>query len=150
MISPDRLLDDMARFAAKSQIAAARSVCERLAKQAEQICKPDKPNADSQLVEFEKLVVSLKEFNIVFKDLISSLRRTEEQRLDQIEQAYLPDIIERELKIRAEIDRGIEKALKRLVWAKEYKRLYGVKSVNANQIEATNLPAKSPHESDGS
>ena len=76
--------------------------------------------------------------------------RTEEQRLDQIEQAYLPDIMERELKIRAEIGRQIEKALTRLARAKEHKRLYGAKSVNANQIEATKLPTKSSHQSDGS
>jgi hypothetical protein len=60
-----------------------------------------------------------------------------------IEQAYLPNIIERELKVQAEIDRRIEKVLKRLVMIKEYKRLYGAKSVNANQIGAAKLPAKS-------
>ena len=92
----------------------------------------------------------MKEFNLAFKDLVSSLRRAEEQKLDQIEQAYLPDIMERELKIHAEIDRRIEKVLKRLVMAKEYKRLYGAKSISANQIEATKLPTKSSHETDGS
>ena len=126
------------------------AVCESLRKQAEKISKPDEPKADSLAVEFEKLTVSLKEFNLAFEDLVSSLRRAEEQKLDQIEQAYLPDIMERELKIHAEIDRRIEKVLKRLVMAKEYKRLYGAKSVSANQIEATKLPTKSSHETDGS
>ncbi len=136
------LLIDIARNAAKSQTEAAQRVCESLGKQAEQICKPDETNVDSQVVEFEKLTVSLKEFNLVFEDLVSSLRRVEEQKLDQIEQAYRPHIMEKELKIQAEVDRRIEKVLKRLVMTKEFKRLYCAKSVNANQIEATRLTAQ--------
>ena len=50
--------------------------------------------------------------------------------------------MEKELKIQAEIDRRIEKAMKRLAMAKEFKRLYCPKSVNANQIEATRLTAQ--------
>ena len=84
----------------------------------------------------------MKEFNLVFEDLVSSLRRVEEQKLDQIEEAYRPHILEKELKIQAEVDRRIEKVLKRLVIIKEYKKQYRPKSVNANQIEATKLPAK--------
>ncbi len=137
------------RDAAKSQTEAAQRVCESLGKQAEQICKPDETNVDSQVVEFEKLTVSLKEFNLVFEDLVSSLRRVEEQKLDQIEQAYRPHIMEKELKIQAEVDRRIEKVLKRLVIINEYKKQYRPKSVNAIQIEATKLPPKSSDESDG-
>ena len=119
-----------------------RLVSDSLMKQAEQICKPNNPNVGSQLVEFEKLTVSLGKFNVVFGELASSYRRIEEQKLDQIEQAYRPHIMEKELKIQAELDRRIEKVLKRLVIIKEYKKQYCPKSVSANQIEATKLPAK--------
>ena len=54
------------------------------------------------------------------------------------------------MKIQAEINRQIDRVLKRLAMAKDFKRLYALKSVNANQIEATKLPAKSSHEADGS
>ena len=53
------------------------------------------------------------------------------------------------MKIQAEIDKQIEKVLKRLVMAKEYKRLYGAKSANANQIQVTKLPASLPTNSTG-
>jgi len=95
--------------------------------------------------------VLAKELNLVSKDLIVPLLHAgEKEKLDQVERAYLPDIMERESKIQAEIDRRIEKATKRLVMAKEYKRQYCALSVNANRIEATTLPAKSSHESNGS
>jgi hypothetical protein len=48
------------------------------------------------------------------------------------------------LKIQAEIDRRIEKVLKRLVIVKEYKRQYPAKSVSAKQIEATKLSLPNP------
>jgi hypothetical protein len=142
-------IGDIIRAAAKSQLAPVQHACESLRKQAEQVCKADQAKAASLLVEFEKLTASLKEFNLGFGDLASSLRRAEEQRFDHIARIYLPDILEKSLKIQAEINRQIDKVLKRLVMAKEFKRLYGAKSVNANQIEATKLPAKSSHEADG-
>jgi hypothetical protein len=79
------------------------------------------------------------------------LRATEEFELKQnvVDQAYRPDIMEKELKLHAEIDRRIEKAMIRLARAKEYKKFYGAKSVNANPIEATKLPPRSSNESDG-
>jgi hypothetical protein len=137
------LLIDIAREAAKSQREVVRRVSDSLVKQAEQICKPNNPNVGSQLVEFEKLTTSLKEFNLVFGDLVSSFRRVEEQKLDQIEEAYRPHIMEKELKIQAEVDRRIEKVLKRLVIVKELKRQYPAKSASAKQIEATKLPPTS-------
>jgi hypothetical protein len=48
-----------------------------------------------------------------------------------VEQAYRPDIMERELKLHAEISRQIEKVVKRLVMLQEYKRLYSRKSIEA-------------------
>jgi hypothetical protein len=138
------LLLDIAREATKSQHEVVRRASERMVKQAEQICKPNDPSADSQRVEFEKLNVLLGEYGVAFRDLVSSFRRVEEQKLEQIEQAYRPHILEKELKIQAEIDRRIEKVLKRLVIVKEYKRQYPAKSVSAKQIEATKLSLPNP------
>jgi hypothetical protein len=45
------------------------------------------------------------------------------------ERAFRPDIIEREVKVVALIDRQIEKCLAQLVHLKEYKRLYRKKQV---------------------
>ena len=82
------------------------------------------------------------EYNLRFGELCSSRRRAEEQRYEDIVQAYLPDILERELKIQAEIDRRGEKLLKRLATIKTYKQLCGTKPAKANEIEAaTNKPA---------
>jgi len=71
--------------------------------------------------------------------IVPTLQVAERQKLDQIERAYQPHIMEKELKIQAEIDRRIEKVLKRLVIIKELKRQYPAKSVSAKQIEATKL-----------
>jgi hypothetical protein len=148
--------------AAKSQSKAAQVGCAIVQKHLEQFSKPDEAKADSQAAEDEakansqgaqldKLYVLLKELNIVSTGFVVPLSQAvERMKLDQIERAYQPHIMEKELKIQAEIDRRIEKVLKRLVMAKEFKRLYPAKSVKANQIEATNLPATSSHESDGS
>jgi len=74
------------------------------------------------------------------------LRAIEEHNFDQrvAAQAYRPDIMEKELKLHAEIDRRIEKVMRRLVQAKEYKKLYGAKSIDMKQNGVTSLPAKSP------
>lgn len=148
--------------AAKSQTKAVQHVCAIIQKHLEQVYKPDEAKAKpdeakadsqavSQAVDFDKLAVLAKELNIVSTGfVVPSFQAAERLKLDQIERAYQPHIMEKELKIQAEVDRRIEKVLKRLVMAKEYKRLYPAKSVKANQIEATKLPAKSSHESDGS
>ena len=145
----DLIADDMARAAAQLHTAAAQRISENVRKRVEYVSKPDEAKADSEVVEFEKFNVLAKEFRLVSEDLVSFLHLVEKRKLDQIDRTFGPDIMERELKILAEIDRRIEKVLKRLVWAKEYKRLYGAKSVNANQIEATKLPAKSSNQSNG-
>jgi hypothetical protein len=144
--------------AAKAQSKAVEVGCAIIQKHLEQFYKPDEPKAkpdeakaDSQAVEFDKICVLMKELNIVSTGfVVPSLQAAERLKLDQIERAYQPHIMEKELKIQAELDRRIEKGLKRLVMAKEFKRLYPAKSVKANQIEATKLPAKSSHDSDGS
>ena len=120
-----------------------------ITKHIEHICKPDEATAESKqrnAVEFEKLIALTKELNLAGKDLVPWLRAIEELNLDQkvAEQAYRPDIMEKELKLHAEIDRRIEKAMKRLVQAKEYKKFYGAKSIDVKQNGVTSLPAKSP------
>jgi hypothetical protein len=137
--------------AIESQSNAVQHVCTMILKHLEQLYKPVEANADSQTVDLDKLTVLAKELNIVSTSfVVPSLQFAERMKLDQMEQAYQPHIMEKELKIQAELDRRIEKVLKRLVMAKEFKRLYPAKSVKANQIEATKLPAKSSHDSDGS
>jgi hypothetical protein len=152
--------------AAKAQSKAVQVGCALIQKHLEQYYKPDEAKADGQAVkdeakvksqvlrqamEFHKLYALVKELNMVSTNfVVPSFRGVERLKLDQMEQAYQPHIMEKELKIQAELDRRIEKVLKRLVMAKEFKRLYPAKSVKANQIEATKLPAKSSHDSDGS
>lgn len=48
--------------------------------------------------------------------------------------------MERGLKIHAEIDRRIEKALKRLVYIREYKKFYVCKAVDAKSVQIEGLP----------
>jgi hypothetical protein len=51
--------------------------------------------------------------------------------------------MERELKIRAELDKRIEKAIARLVTIKEYKKFYGADVVEAQAAEVVvSLPSK--------
>ena len=130
-------LADVVRIAAKSQSEVAGQVCDEMAKLAERI-KDDQAasqNKQADLVEFEKLAVLANQLNIAVKDMVKWLRTTEELKLDQkvAEQVYRPDIMEKELKLHAEIDRRIEKAMRRLVQAKEYKKFYCAKSIDLKQ-----------------
>src|SRR6266446_6521205 len=145
----DDCVADAVRGAAKSQFEAVKQVCDMIAKHVARICKPDEATAESKqsdTIELEKLVALAKELNLTSKDLVPWLRATEELNLDQhvAAQAYRPDIMEKELKLHAEIDRRIEKAMKRLVQAKEYKKFYDAKSIDVKQNGVTSLPAKSP------
>ena len=64
--------------------------------------------------------------------------------LDQkvCERAYRPEVMERELKIRAELDKRIEKAIARLVTIKEYKKFYGANVIEAQHAEVISLSPK--------
>ena len=77
-------------------------------------------------------------------DLVPLLRATEGSKLNQhvAEQAYRPDIMEKELKLHAEIDRRIEKAMIRLARAKEHKKFYGAKSIDVKQNGITKWPTR--------
>jgi hypothetical protein len=137
---------DAVRGAAKSQCEAAKQVCDMIAKHVARICKATAESKQSDTIELEKLVALAKELNLTGKDLVPWLRATEELNLDQhvAVQVYRPDIMEKELKLHAEIDRRIEKAMNRLVQAEEYKKFYGAKSIDVKQNGVTSLPAKSP------
>ena len=137
---------------AKAQTNAAKQLCSIILKHAAQLLEPDKAKAgpdqakaDSQAADVDKLIILAKEVNIVGTGfVVPSLQIAEKMKLDQIERAYQPHIMEKESKIQAEIDKRIEKVLRRLVMAKEYKRTYGARSAYANQIEAPKLAASRP------
>jgi len=134
--------------AAKSQSEAVKQVCDMIGKRTERICKTDEAaeKKEGSVAELERLAALAKELNLVGQSLVPLLRSIEEHNLDQkaAAQAYRPDIMEKELKLHAEIDRRIEKAMRRLVQAKEYKKFYGAKSIDVKQNGVTSLPAKSP------
>jgi hypothetical protein len=147
---------DEVRAAVKSQTEAAKLVYDMINERVALIGKPKDGTAESQqkrgdVEVIESLRKLQRQMNIPSSDLVPMLRATEEFELKQnvADQAYRPDIMEKELKLHAEIDRRIEKAMIRLARAKEYKKFYGAKSVNANPIEATKLPPRSSNESDG-
>jgi hypothetical protein len=135
---------DSARAAAKSYLKAAEIACDQIFKTMQRVVgKPDQPLDDSEMAEIERQRVSHQQLNILGKELIAPMyHAAEKQKQDQLARAYNPDIMERELKIQAEIDRRIEKALKRLVLIKEYKTFYGAKCVDSAPIQIEALPAK--------
>jgi hypothetical protein len=100
----------------------------------------------SGVAELEKLTVLMTEMKAAAGIIGAGLRLIESYGLDErpCERAYRPDLMERELKVLADIDKRIEKAIARLVTLKEYKRLYGTKEVKARPAEAISLPAKQP------
>jgi hypothetical protein len=134
--------DDI-RAMAKSQSKAVQIACDELFKRMKDIYKSDQASTGSkqgELAQIDKLLASIKELNVINKDLIvPTLQIIEKHNLDQTgpERGYRPDIMEKELRIHAEIDRRIEKSMRQLVLAKEYKKLYPPKSIEedrANQL----------------
>ena len=130
---------------AKSQLTAAQIACERISKTVQRVVsQPDKALDDSEAAEFDKLTTWTKQMTIISETLvIAILHITEKQKDDQIKRAYNPDIMERELKIQAEIDRRIDKVLKRLMMTKEYKKFHMAKSLDSKLVQIEALPAKS-------
>jgi len=89
--------------------------------------------------EVKKLNLLLKEMQICSHQIAPTLRIIEKADLDASlsERAYQPEILERELKLHADIDKRIEKTIARLIGLKEYKRMYTPKLVNATPAAAT-------------
>ncbi len=147
---------DSVRAAVKSQAEAAKFVYDRINEQVARIGKPDDATAGSKEKQSDAAVLARLEAlhkQVIERrnDLVPLLSATEEFNLNQnvAAQAYRPDIMEKELKLHAEIDRRIEKAMIRLARAREHKKFYGAKSVDVKQNAVTSLPAKLPHQSDG-
>ena len=99
---------------------------------------------------FQSQIELVKELNVMNKEVIvPMLQLIENYDLDQkvCERAYRPDVMERNLKIEADIDKRIEKAISRLVTVKEYKKFYGAKDDKAPPAEVIILPAKASRNS---
>jgi hypothetical protein len=92
----------------------------------------------------EKLTAMMSEMRAWSNTLAPALRIIENFCLDEnpCEQAYRPDLLEKEQKVLADIDKRIDKAMARLVNLKEYKNLYGPKEVKALPAKVITLPAK--------
>ena len=73
--------------------------------------------------------------------VIPLLRIIETYNFDQklAERAYRPDLMEKELKLLANVDRQIAKALESLVKAKEYKKFYGRPAIEAQPTNVVRL-----------
>jgi hypothetical protein len=119
-------------------------------KRIQQMLAPDGTNQDSKqnaAAELEKLTVLMNEMKAAAGVVGAALRVIESNCLDEkpCERAYRPDLMERDLKILADIDKQIDKTIVRLAQLKEYKRIYVTKEVKARPAEVTSLPAKHPN-----
>jgi hypothetical protein len=111
---------------------------------------PDHESKQSDPAFFQDLIAMAKALNVMSTELIvPSLKLIDTYDLDQkiCERAYRPEIMERNLKIEADIDKRIEKAISRLVTVKEYKKFYGAKDDKAPPAEVIILPAKASRNS---
>jgi hypothetical protein len=108
---------------------------------------PDATDQATKLgeVQLETLVRLVEDMKVCSRQIAPALSAIESYDLDETlcETAYRPELMERELKIRADIDKRIEKAMHHLVSLKEYKRLYLAKEVAAPRAEPITLAAES-------
>jgi len=116
----------------------------------EQMLVPDGTNQDSKqsaIAELEKLTAVMSEMKAIGDMVAPTLRLIESYGLDErvCERAYRPNLMERELKIHAEIDKRIDRTMAHLARLKEHKRLYGTKEVKARPTEVPSLPPKHPN-----
>lgn len=110
------------------------------------------PNATNQgnkpsNARLDELNFLTKEMTIYWGQITPALGAIENYNLDErlCERAYRPEIMERELKIHAEIDKRIEKTMQRLVGLKEFKKLYQPKEVKALAAVVTTPLAEKPN-----
>jgi len=130
---------DAARALAKSHTAVLASIMD----QVKQSIGDESKQKDPAVLE--KLAVLAKEINAIGQDIIvPMLRLTETYDVDQkiAERAYRPDLMEKELKILAQIDRQIAKTIDNLIRAKEYKKFYVREAIEAKAMGRGSLPAK--------
>jgi len=96
------------------------------------------PTSKASIDQMDGLIALLKMLQTCTEDLTSSLRRLEDNNGRLCELAYHPEILERELKLHATIDKLIEKTMVRLVSTKEYKKMY------CRKLVGTSSPAGEP------
>jgi hypothetical protein len=153
----DRMCEAI-RAMAKAHATTVQKVYALVDEQTELMSPRDSVNQESSAgqeskqadpARFQQLIAMMKELNVMNKELIvPTLNLIEDCDLDQkiCERAYRPDVMERHLKIEAEIDKRIEKTITRLVGIKEYKKLYSAKEAKAADV--IDLPAKRIRKSD--
>jgi hypothetical protein len=141
----DRMCEAI-RAMAKSHALAFSKACALIDERLERVLagKSDPESTQSDSVELQQLIILAKELNVTTGMVHDKLQLIETYDLDQkvCERAYRPEIMERELKIRAELDKRIEKAIQRLITIKEYKKFYGANVIEAQHAEVVSLPAK--------
>jgi hypothetical protein len=144
---PNDGMADVVCAAAKSQSQGFKQICDKINEHTARICKPDDATTESKqsdVDKLEKLAALSKELNLAGNELIKwvcSLEGYLEQNLAA--KVYRPDIMEKELKLHAGVDRQIEKAMVRLVKAREIKKTYRVKTIDVTQngiTSAATLP----------
>ena len=126
---------DSVRDMAKAQSEAVQHVCKMILERMKGLDASTVSDPDSkEAVELDKLIILAKEINVLGPGLVVPMMNAiENGNLTQtvVDQAYRPDILEKELKLHAEINRQIDKVVKRLVMLKEYRKLYCPKSIVA-------------------
>jgi hypothetical protein len=141
----DRMCDAI-RAMSKSHAVAFSKACALMDQRLQQMLAgaSDPEGKQSDSAESQQLIILAKELNITTGVMRDMLQLIETYDLDQklSERAYRPEIMERELKIRAELDKRIEKAIQRLITVKEYKSFYGPKVIEAKHAGVVSLAPK--------
>lgn len=124
---------------------AAKGTYALVSKETEKLLAADAANqkAEQTTDKLEALIRLLKELQVSGAPIGSLLHMIENGQLDQERwhSAYRAESFEKELKIAGEIDKRIERVMRRLVSTKEYKKLYPAKAIEALPSPATVLPA---------
>jgi hypothetical protein len=130
----------------KAYSQAAKSAYARVSKETEKMLAADATNqkGDQTTDKREALFGLPKELEVSSALIGVLLRMIESGKLDQERwhSPYRAEVLEKELKIAGEIDKRIEKVMRRLALTKEYKRLYRPREIEPLPSPATVLPAK--------
>jgi hypothetical protein len=130
----------------KAYSQAAKSAYAVVSKETEKMLAADATNQTGEQTtdKREFLFRLLKELEVSSAPIGILLRMIENGKLDQERwhSPYRAEVLEKELKIAGEIDKRIEKVMRRLALTKEYKRLSRAREIEALPSPATVLPAK--------
>jgi len=130
----------------KLYLEAAKRTYAFMSKETEKLMAADTANQKGEQTtdKLEALIRMLKELQVSGAPIGCLLRMIENGQLDQERwhSPYRAEVLEKELKIAGEIDKRIEKVMRRLVATKEYKKLYRAREIEALSSPATVLPAK--------